>query len=126
MKLKPCPFCGGEVDIVEYVYSPFNNVPELLNHVWWVVCRECGCKVNFGKPPTVYIKSEHVDNIIKVWNRREPIDKIVEQLKAEEYDINCNICDYDSEIDTNTFEYYEGKEDGIRSAIEIVKSGGTV
>lgn len=51
------------------------------------------------------------------------MDNVVEQLEAEEYDVNCNICDYDSEIDTNTLQYYEGKEDGIRSAIEVVKGG---
>ena len=88
-ELKPCPFCGGKVDVCEYEYSPYRNAPELLNHTWWVVCRKCGCKVNFGEPVGFYNKSTFVESITERWNTRKPMDDIVEQLNAESYSIGC-------------------------------------
>lgn len=102
MKLKPCPSCGGDdIRCEDKDTKSF-------------YCYECDLQSR---------KCETIEEAIEAWNRRDPIDRIVERLEAEEYDVNCNICDYDSEIDTNTLQYYGGKEDGIRSAIEIVKGG---
>lgn len=117
MKLKPCPFCGGEA---QKQAKEVNGLRAI-----YVVCKKCGASSGIYKTRNPRVKDEE-NPAIKAWNRRELIDRIVEQLEAEEYDVNCNICDYDSEIDTNTFQYYEGKEDGIREAIEMVKSGGKV
>lgn len=107
MKLKPCPFCGGEATLWS------GNIDDDYSDLYYdVYCTACNCMTP---------KFHDEESAIRFWNRREPMDKIVEQLEGEEYDVNCNICDYDSEIDTNTLEYYEGKEEGIREAIEIVK-----
>ena len=65
MKLKPCPFCGGEADVWgaviddEYYYEAY--------------CTACDCMT-----PKFHTEK----SAITFWNRRRPIDKIVEQLIA--------------------------------------------
>ena len=61
MKLKPCPFCGGEA-------KAYNGQ---------VVCTKCwsgsACE-------------DTTEKAIETWNRREPMDKVVEQLEEN----SCN------------------------------------
>ena len=90
MKLKPCPFCGGEARWVNDDES-------------WIKCSYCGVE-------TMYF--DDTQEAIEAWNRREPIDEIVEQLeerKQEEGNVTL------TKIAYNT---------AIEDAIEIVKEGG--
>lgn len=96
-ELRECPFCGGEVEL-------WDN--KLERRLYGVICKECDCM-------TPYFESEV--EAIEAWNRREPIDKIVEQLEERADKAN------DYWVDGLT--YFDGKEDGIREAIEIVKGG---
>lgn len=57
-KLKPCPFCGGEVRI-------FNGV---VAGVTMIVCTKCRATVSFGG-------REQKDKTIKVWNRRANVNE---------------------------------------------------
>jgi Lar family restriction alleviation protein len=96
MKLKPCPFCGGEA-IMGNAYD-----------VYWITCKHCKASS----------MSFHTSKqAIEAWNRREPIDKIVEQLEEKATEAGEWYNNYEDS-------YYEGKEDGIRDAIEVVESGG--
>ena len=93
MKLKPCPFCGGEA-----------GVSERYDEYCAVRCITCGAKTNFSMTKK---------GAIEAWNRREPMDKIVEQLEER----------------VKEPRYQHNGEDyfvGIVDAIEIVKSGGKV
>ena len=89
-ELKPCPFCGGEAEL-------WDN--KLENKLYCVICRECECMT------PVSLTEERV---VELWNRREPIDKVVEQLeemKAKPMELK-----YDVPL--------------VEAIIEIVKKGG--
>lgn len=65
MKLKPCPFCGGEkIETVEFEVAGSD-----LTYVVCVNCGSCG-------------KLHHQKQAIEAWNRREPIDKIIAKLES--------------------------------------------
>lgn len=95
MKLKPCPFCGGEAKVV------IGPSVELWQHA--VECKDCGANTGYkwGICPSV------VENkAIEAWNRREPIDKVVEQLEE------CrDKCVFDAEVHA------------YQTAVRIVKGG---
>lgn len=57
IKLKPCPFCGGEAK-VGYAINDYNR--------WGVSCNICGCvvEVGFGE------YDDTPEEAIKAWNRR--------------------------------------------------------
>lgn len=96
MKLKPCPFCGRKGEL-------WNN--KLTYRLYGVICEECDCM-------TPYFTTR--EEAIEAWNRRKPIDDIVEQLEETKDEFSGG---------TLQEEYYWR---GINKAIEIVKSGGKV
>ena len=55
-KLKPCPFCGGEA-----------NIMHMDGYPYWVYCEDCGVKV-YGR---ILDKEES----IRAWNRRAKDEK---------------------------------------------------
>lgn len=70
IKLKPCPFCGGEAVL---------HVEDGV----CAICRKCGCRTislvdgNYsGKPGGNAIKA-----VAEKWNTRKPMERIVEQLE---------------------------------------------
>ena len=95
-QLKPCPFCGGEAEL-------WDNKMEY--RLYGVLCKECDCMTPYA------VTGEEA---VEVWNRREPIDKIVEQLGNAKDEFSGG---------TLQEEYYWR---GINKAIEIVKKGGAV
>ena len=92
-KLKPCPFCGGEA-----------AVSERYDEYCAVRCITCGAKTNFSMTKK---------GAIELWNRRKPIDKIVEQLEKKKSSLT---------VEYGT-RYVAGLYDGYAKAIEIVKGG---
>lgn len=61
MKLKPCPFCGGEAEVyirAEFAYSPMLSG---IANAFGVRCKKCNAY-------TIHAPDEE-DSIIK-WNRR--------------------------------------------------------
>lgn len=99
-ELKICPFCGVELDTISFYAHPTNGC--LLQHVYFA------------------FDDEHA---IEAWNRREPIDKIVEQLEDlkedAEWDCEVSLDDRHKEIAIN-------REAAFLQAIDIVKKGGAV
>lgn len=61
VKLKPCPFCGSEAEIVWDVDAGYNSFPEENYHVR---CIRCGCDLGgvFG--------FETEEEAAETWNRR--------------------------------------------------------
>lgn len=105
MKLKPCPFCGGEAEL-------WDN--KLERRLYGVICKECDCM-------TPYFESEV--EAIEAWNRREPIDEIVEQLKEIQMGEYSAKAEYVQGMNGNSIAYCDGAINTIEKAIEIVKGG---
>lgn len=66
IKLKPCPFCGGEALLeseADPTYAPTFYDPGCANAsvVWWCKCVECGATVAL---------QESEQNAAEAWNRR--------------------------------------------------------
>lgn len=85
MKLKPCPFCGGEAETIYSYFRPY------------IICRKCHAQIPcYNTYPMA----------AEAWNTREPIDKIVEQLRE------CrDKCAFDAEVHA------------YQTAVRIVKGG---
>ena len=66
IKLKPCLFCGShKVSVVNVAeYGCFNIVK----------CNNCGCNTS-GK------SDEHESSVIKKWNTRKPMERILTRLE---------------------------------------------
>lgn len=69
-KLLPCPFCGGEAKVAtcDWLFSVRD---------YWIYCRSCDCSSG---------RYHSKDQAIKAWNKRKPMDYIVEQLEEKSYD----------------------------------------
>lgn len=69
IKLLPCPFCGGEAQLVRDRIG-----------LWRVGCKKCDCtttyQFGFGEGEEVSQKKA-----ANVWNTRKPMERIVEQLE---------------------------------------------
>lgn len=101
MKLKPCPFCGGEAQINERYRSGIPN-----RKMYWISCKACGISQQNTNVSGYRYQSKAIDR----WNRREPMDEVMEQLDSLK----------EHELSMHDFSAVRG----IKRAIEIVKSGG--
>lgn len=103
VKLLPCPFCGGEADLVEYMRK-------LDCKKFAVECRNIEC-------PTLPCTEWHLDKeeAIKAWNIRKPMDDIVKLLEESKE----NNYRY-----TDSPNYLDGGYQVMKEAIEIVKEVG--
>lgn len=92
-ELRSCPFCGGEAHL--HIHERYG-----------VECDECGMGLG--------CICDTEEEAIKRWNRRERIDKVVEQLEeCRDYHKKCA-------VDNN---FRIGIVNGFNNAIEIVKGG---
>lgn len=102
IKLKPCPFCGGEATL---------RKSELAG-LYHIACFECGCRQD---------ASYKKETVIKAWNTRKPMERIVEQLEADRNELQEIIGSGARDIYKNTnFGYLTA----INKAIKIVQKGG--
>lgn len=62
-KLKPCPFCGGDADMVTVARAECPYRP----HEVFVSCNMCGVKT-----PVIVVRPEYCayDKAVEAWNRR--------------------------------------------------------
>lgn len=112
IKLKPCPFCGGEAKILVN-----------LSGMYTICCSNDKCNINVSTKPTPANKEE----VINTWNTRKPMDSIVEQLEEalkltrEAQTIECRINDgYGTPLQAK----YSGEIKSLLYATEIVRKGG--
>lgn len=60
IKLKPCPFCGGEAEIKRYVGFGFEQA--------YVECANCETRTKMIDPSLKYCAN---DKAAELWNKRE-------------------------------------------------------
>ena len=75
-KLKPCPFCGGEVELAKMGEN---------ERLWWFITRgrgenKCRCRVfmeseDFSVNDTMEFKQRTKKDLINAWNRRVENDR---------------------------------------------------
>ena len=110
MRLKPCPFCGGVA---------FITTGSSIALLWEqkVMCCECGLNIVRGGISPSHAK----EKVIEAWNRREPIDRIVEQLEKERGIAFVTLANTgNKELDFT----YQNVVAYMDKAIEMVKKGG--
>ena len=101
-KLKKCPFCGGEAELLQ-------GVTEIHNYV---MCMHCYCK-------TQYYNTQKI--AIQTWNTRKPVEDVVEALKKR-IDHHISLVNYEMNLGTIVDVEKHKKAIGVLDkAIEIVK-----
>ena len=63
--LKPCPFCGGEADVIEHLFYEHDSL-------YGLQCKKCKAKT--------YLFYESEEKAIEAWNRRAGEEKQHETL----------------------------------------------
>ena len=69
-ELKPCPFCGGEAEVVK-VHSGVAMFP------YTVVCKSDECSASVG------VFKETRGKAIEAWNTRKPMEAVVAELEKQ-------------------------------------------
>lgn len=97
--LKPCPFCGGEAEILKYPRCERKYV---------VVCKNNLCNASIGQ----YSTSK--ENAVRAWNTRKPMEAVVAELEIEKETANRTYCTFEQKVDL-------GRVFGLERAISIVR-----
>lgn len=107
IKLLPCPFCGGEAECSEHHEDNGGVEVYYRERTYYLVsCSKC-----------MVTMANEIDkeSVIKQWNTRKPMERIVERLEEEQKGY---ICDED--------DYCEGAYNAYRDAILVVKEEGGI
>ena len=102
-ELKRCPFCGGEAELKYSVLVGFE-----AKNLYFVRCMECHVK-----PFESFSKEE----VIKAWNNRKPLERIVERLEEQAEECRKYWQEFDDE---DSF----GGMNAYCDAVKIVKEEG--
>ena len=109
-KLKICPFCGGEAEMV------------VAHHVfekpYVVICKNENCRASKGN------FSKTKEEAIETWNTRKPMQNIVERLEEEQEKLDTDM--FARECDNWHGQLCNGISEGVEKAIEIVKEEGDI
>ena len=82
-KLKPCPFCGSEVELEKIPLWYGNGRGYKDCYEFKIRCKKCGCRVDQPENDSIYRSEEKAKkNAIEAWNRR------AERRTDEEADIS--------------------------------------
>lgn len=113
IKLKPCPFCGGEA--YTYTCTSLNHGKKVKN--WLIHCKECHLNYpNFSIVDRCLTEEE----AIKHWNTRKPIERALGRLEEES-----RLAEEDQEYarahNPLQYERCDSYLTAIDNAIEIIK-----
>ena len=125
MELKKCPFCGGEAEFRTNLIDVTGGWRTVV-YVWCPTCEARSHRVFYTA------ESDKIEAAER-WNRREPMDKVVEQLeeqkdKHEKLGIEASkLCTFERlEARPIVFDEkmcHENAVEVLDKAIEIVKGG---
>ncbi len=104
IKLKPCPFCGGEAIIYE------NDEDD----EYMIGCKNC-CA---AEPMTEWASKE---NAIAQWNTRKPVERVLGRLEEEKEKYDTLSENALSEFCLEMFHLYSDTAHGLEIAIKIIK-----
>lgn len=112
IKLLPCPFCGGEAEVIgNYIKGVPNNFQ------YFVRCKKCKAR------PQPFYTFKKKEKAVEAWNTRKPMERIVERLEEMKMRYFLIIGNSGS---ANLDSVYEEVGNCIDRAIEIVKEEGGV
>ena len=97
IKLKPCPFCGGE--------AYFPTITKTF-----IECKSCGLETEY---------TEDTEWLVNTWNTRKPIEDIVKELEEWSFEAEIVIPSSDGYDETATRQII-----CTRNAIDIVRGSG--
>lgn len=103
IKLKPCPFCGGEARLQR----------KNKKHGYYVICKKCGCRTPYFQYQFDSLEKLR-ETAIETWNTRRPVERALERLKDENMnrvDMACMTMDV----------FVDGQVSGLERAIEIIE-----
>lgn len=63
-ELKPCPFCGGEVELVNFI----EKCPIPVNSACYAKCKKCNARTEIFQD--INNNFEYMQQAIDAWNRR--------------------------------------------------------
>ena len=107
IKLLPCPFCGGEAEIISSCFFGWDKQ---------IICTKCGASTRelCGVTP-----SKATKNAVKKWNTRKPMERIVERVEEQ-------IKEYDEEWERTQSVLCLGGRYGVVISMQIVKEEGGI
>ncbi|MBR4930736.1 MAG: Lar family restriction alleviation protein [Bacteroidaceae bacterium] len=74
IKLLPCPFCGGEAEVIgHYIKAGANNFQ------YFVRCKKCKAR------PQPFYTFKKKEKAVEVWNTRKPMERILERLEEASF-----------------------------------------
>ena len=105
-KLLNCPFCGGEAIKVAFSWGAITDE-------YTIECKMCGTRTKVLK----------LEDAIKIWNTRKPMERIVEQLEDKMLTSSSASTEAIIGMCGVSATYYNGEYEAYKKAIEIVKGG---
>lgn len=112
IKLLPCPFCGGEAELIGHYIKGVPN-----DFQYFVRCKKCKAR------PQQFYTFKKKEKAVEAWNTRRPMELIVDRLEKELY-----LADKEKERSAKEnplqFDSAKGYANGVAVAIEIVKEEG--
>ena len=120
-KLKPCPFCGGEIK------GGVRLTGYMKMNIQYIQCDTCGAKMeskystdNLSQTNLKVIMEELINN----WNTRKPMDNIVAELEKALENL-----EYNKKLFADSRTEYgericENQIIAFKMAIDIVRKGG--
>lgn len=114
IKLKPCPFCGGNAKLVRYSRSS-EGEPSVILDSWYVKCNTCGVetriyesKIYQADDGNIVVKSNGAEAAALAWNRREGEEsKPLQKAIAVDFD-GCICSDAYPDIGTPNWTVIDG------------------
>lgn len=121
IKIKCCPFCGGEASAFKDKYNRYFTGCNECNFYYGIEI-EHDCELEDGWVAVHDSKEE----AIAAWNQRKPMDSMVEKLEEEREISYADFTKYVNEYSPCLDDEYDDLfHRGLERAMKIIKDGGS-